>query len=247
MLTASVVGLAALLAGCASTTGGQGSESPTSTPAATENAITTTGTPSPLETNLPGGPGQPDVTAGWVGDGMLGIVTHGSSTCPPTVVSVEPKGGAVDVVMTDGEPRACTMDFRPRVTLAGMPEGVDLTKDLDVNIIYNTDLPTLTVGPSESADPADIGKPSAGLVAPGVLGVVTYGSSTCVPTVESIDQKDALVTVTFATPPADQACTKDLAPRVSTVEVGELADGTEVSLPNAEGGAVTVPIILNEF
>lgn len=52
------------------------------------------------------------------------------------------------------------------------------------------------------------------------IGVVSQGSSTCVPTTDSAEvQVDGTLAVTFAEPDPETPCTADYAPRVSLVEV----------------------------
>lgn len=59
-----------------------------------------------------------------------------------------------------------------------------------------------------------------------MIGLVTYGSSTCVPVVETATVKGDTITVEFMKEPADQVCTADLAPRASTFAVPEGVDVT---------------------
>lgn len=58
-----------------------------------------------------------------------------------------------------------------------------------------------------------------------IIGLVTTGSSTCVPAAdEATLEADGSLSVTLVEPDADTACTRDLVPRVTLVEVPEGVD-----------------------
>jgi len=60
------------------------------------------------------------------------------------------------------------------------------------------------------------------------IGLVTEGSSTCVPTAEEATlEADGSLAVTLVEPEADTPCTRDLVPRVTLVEVPEGVDPSE--------------------
>lgn len=56
-----------------------------------------------------------------------------------------------------------------------------------------------------------------------MVGIVTQGSSTCVPTADDIELADGVLTVTLVEPD-DQPCTRDLVPRVTLVGLPEPVD-----------------------
>lgn len=61
-----------------------------------------------------------------------------------------------------------------------------------------------------------------------LVGLVTLGSSTCVPALaDEAKYTDGVLHVEFASPEADQACTMDLVPRVTLVGVPEEVDPAE--------------------
>ena len=61
-----------------------------------------------------------------------------------------------------------------------------------------------------------------------IIGLVTTGSSTCVPAAdEAMLEDDGTLSVTLVEPEADTACTTDLVPRVTLVEVPEGVDPAE--------------------
>jgi hypothetical protein len=209
------------------------------------------GTPAPSGSS--GSSGQTteiEVDAAWLDGGrMIGLVTEGSSTCVPTAGDTSYENGVltVELVEPSGD-TACTRDLVPRVTVVGLPEGVDPAQELEIRVTGesiqgDTDLdgvPGLTPGAETDY------LPSAGFTGDdGEFVVLTWGSSTCVPTVESATAAGNEATVTFATPPANQACTMDMAPRGTLVLVDGLDDDSEAFaiLTGAEFDNVRIPII----
>lgn len=60
-----------------------------------------------------------------------------------------------------------------------------------------------------------------------MFALVTWGSSGCVPSVESAEAQGQTVTVTFVEEDSDRACTADYAPRATLVDLPEGVDPTE--------------------
>src|SRR6478609_2486593 len=105
-----------LLAGCATPSGG----SPSTEPSASETL-----TP------------DPDLGAAWLDSGRLvGLVTLGSSTCVPGLADEATYSDGVMHVefATPEAAQACTSDLVPRVTLVGVPAGVDPAEDLQIEV-----------------------------------------------------------------------------------------------------------------
>lgn len=233
--------LSAALAACATPVGsGPG-------PAATTGG-TPSGTPGGASTDI-------EVDAAWLDGGrMIGIVTQGSSSCVPTAGEVTYDAGVLDVEFVEfADPSgvtACTDDLSPRVTLVGLPEGVDPTQDLQIRVTgdgYRGDddlggVPGLAAGGETDY------LPSAGWTgADGQFVLLTWGSSTCRPVIENVaPSAPAEVTVTFATPPADQVCTMDMAPRGTVAQVTGLEEDSgvvAVLTGSPEFDGVRVPIV----
>ena len=196
-----------------------------------------------------------EVSAAWLDDGrMIGLVTQGSSTCIPVADDATLKGSTLTVTLGAAEgDEACTSDFVPRVTLVGLPEGVDPTKNLEVVVKGDDGVQ----GDTELDGVAGLGGggetdylPSAGWTdEDGEFVILTWGSSGCVPVIENTEATSATeVTVTFQTPPDDQVCTMDMSPRglVATV-TGIEDDDAEIFaiLEGAEFDNVRIPIIPN--
>lgn len=202
-------------------------------------------------TGTPGGSGA-DLDAAWLDAGRaIGLVTVGSSSCVPMAeeATLEDDGSLAVTFVEPEADTACTADLVPRVTLVGVPEGVDPSQNLRITVTgagydSQTELDGVAgLTPGGSTDYA----PSAGWTdADGTFVLLTWGSSTCVPVIEDVEAtEDAEVTVTFETPRANQVCTMDMAPRGQVVTVTDLESGSNVIalLTGAEFDDVAVAII----
>ncbi|MGH3689280.1 MAG: hypothetical protein ACRDT7_03910 [Microbacterium sp.] len=207
----SVVGLVAaalLVAGC---TSAPGSETPSSSPAPSAGNVDD----------------QNDVDAALLDEGrMFAVITWGSSTCVPQVDQVAGKGQAVSVSLVDpdGTDKACTADFVPRASIGALPEGVDPTADITLNVTYGdiADDVELDGDPAATGTPGTSTEylPSAGWFEDGDLVLLTWGSSSCPPVVESLEGAGNAGTATFVTD-ANQVCTMDMAPRATMLAFGD--------------------------
>lgn len=90
------------------------------------------------------------------------------------------------------------------------------------------------VADAPSADPSNgepgmVVEPDAAWLDDGrIIGIVTTGSSTCVPAADDATlQADGSLAITLVEPDAETACTSDLVPRVTLVEVPENVDPSE--------------------
>ncbi|KSU56425.1 hypothetical protein [Microbacterium enclense] len=214
---------AGALTGCAS---GAASSSPTSS--SSSDAVS----PEPA-----GG-----VEAAWVDAGRaIAVVTSGSSSCVPSV-NGEPQvvDGALVVDLVEPAQEPCTRDMAPRATLVTLPAGTGATADLAVRVSGAVEGETTLAALGDVSSASEDLAPSAGWVTSSLVAIVTYGSSSCVPVVESVTADGDRVAVQFAAPPADQVCTMDYAPRVTLADVGAEAGQGEVSLV-LSGGNVQAP------
>lgn len=188
------------------------------------------------------------IGAAWVSGGRaIALVTTGSSSCPP-VLDGEPSvaGATVTVQLAESPREGCTRDMAPRATLVGLPSGVDASKKLTITVTGAAQGEATLAGlASVSAAPAEF-TPSAGWVDDSLVAIVTYGSSTCVPSVEAVTAAGSDVAVQFATPPADQICTMDIAPRVTLADIGREAGSGAVSLVLSGGNvdaSAPIPVL----
>jgi hypothetical protein len=212
-----------------------------SSPSAAPSAAPTTGDGTEVE-----------IDAAWLDDGrIIGLVTTGSSTCIPAAdeATLDADGSlAVTLVEPDAD-TACTRDLVPRVTLVEVPEGVDPSMDLAITVSgdgYSGSTDLEGVEGLAGGGMTDY-LPSAGWTdTDGQFVLLTWGSSSCVPVVSDVAASGpAEVTVTFETPPADQVCTMDMAPRATVAFVEGLEEDGDVSLVLAgspEFDNVRVPI-----
>ncbi|MFK4853554.1 hypothetical protein ACI3KT_18120 [Microbacterium sp. ZW T6_19] len=193
-----------LIAGCASSS--PGSTTPSSSPAPSSSSS---------------GGDDADLDGTLLDDGrMFAVITQGSSSlaCTPQITQVTAKGQVVDVTVEDKTDPAvmCTADYAPRASIGALPEGVDPTKEITLNVTYGEVVDDVDL----DGDPAFTGKPgsstdylpSAGWIDDGSLVLLTWGSSTCPPVVESVEGAGATGTATFVTDDGE-VCTMDMAPR----------------------------------
>lgn len=199
-----------LLAGC---TAGPGSSAPRSTPAPSDSAGT-------------GADDRDDMEAAILDDGrMFAVVTWGSSTCVPQVDTVSANGQTVSVELVDTDAdAACTADMAPRASVGALPEGVDPTQEVTLQVTYADVSDEIDV----DGDPAFTGTPgstteympSAAWFDDGSLVLLTWGSSGCPPVVEELTAEGATGTATFVTDD-DKTCTMDMAPRATIIAFGD--------------------------
>lgn len=228
--SAALAALALLLAGCASS------------PAANT-------TPEPATPSATAEP-DPDLGAAWLDEGrMIGLVTLGSSTCIPQADEAKLSGDTLEVTLVEPDAtKPCTMDLVPRVTLVGVPQGVDPAKDLTVSVTGDKYSGEVVLAGVEGLDPKGETNydPSAGWAStPGQFVILTWGSSGCPPVIQDVAATGAAqVTVTYQEPPADQVCTMDMAPRAAVAAVNDLEKGSDVELvlKGDQFDGVTVPI-----
>jgi hypothetical protein len=223
-----------VLAGCATS----GVPGPASTPSVSAP---------PSATN---DPIEGELGAAWLDGGrMIGLVTVGSSTCPPVAQEVILQDdGTLSVALGEmDDDVACTSDLAPRVTLIDVPDGVDPAEDLDIAVTgegYSGGVELQGVDGLASAGMTDY-LPSAGWTdIDDAFVVLTWGSSSCAPVVETVTATGpAEVTIVFATPSADQICTMDMAPRAVVAMVSGLDDSdVSVVLDGDEFAGERVPI-----
>ncbi|MFE5407631.1 hypothetical protein [Microbacterium sp. NPDC056569] len=197
---------------------------------------------------------EQEVGAAWLDGGrMIGIVTQGSSTCIPVAEEATNEGDVIKVTLVDAEgDTACTADLVPRVTLVGTPADVDPTQDVEIEVTgdgWHGDTDLEGVAGLETGGETDY-LPSAGWTdVDGQFVILSWGSSSCAPQIENTEATSATeVTVTFVTPPADQVCTMDMAPRGVVAAVNGLEDEDAETFAILTGGEfdnVRIPIYPN--
>lgn len=204
------VSLTALLGGCAGSSSGS---APSEDPAET------------LDT---------DLGAAWLDGGrMVGLITQGSSTCVPTAEG-EYADGVLQVTLTDVSEGACTSDFAPRVSLVAVPEDVDPSANLVIEVTGagfggEVTLPGVDGLAFESVSEQT---PSAGwTTAEGGVIVLLWGSSGCPELVTATEVTgDAAATATLSGVEEDKVCTADYAPNPQLTAIDGLGGVQDVQL-----------------
>jgi len=196
-----------------------------------------------------GSSGPLDVSAGWLDGGRaVALVTHGSSSCVPSASEAALQAdGSVAVTLADPTGDAvCTADYAPRASLVSLPEGVDAAATLELTVTLGDSRGAVALDAYSGATVAEYA-PSAGWIGPTSFAILTWGSSSCAPRVQSAVANGTDIAVTFFDLPADQACTMDMAPRVALASV-EVARGASAMTATLFGGdaafatPVTIPI-----
>jgi len=229
-LALAAVGLFA--AGCSA---GPASPSPTSTGTSKSDASTP-------PSDAPIGPMPDDIEAAWLDGGRsFAIITWGSSSadCQPATAEATADGQTVSVVLSDPETSgdvACTADLGPRAILVETPKGVDIMKDVELDVAYSDIRDDADLDALSAPMPIDTDhQPSASWFDDDGIVLLTWGSSSCRPQVEKVEATDAGATVAFAE--IDGVCTMDMVPRLTVVGIdGEHDDDAPFALTLKGGG-----------
>ena len=176
--------------------------------------------------------------AAWLDEGrMIGIITQGSSSCVPFVEEVTAKGQEVTVTLTDTiegqEDRACTADYTARASAVGVPDGVDPHENVTVHVNYGDQKASLELdGESDltgtPGTPTDYLPSAAWVQDDSGIVLLTWGSSTCLPVIDKVDENDTAITVNFKT--VDGVCTMDMVPRATMIGLSEKNDDRTLTL-----------------
>lgn len=178
---------------------------------------------------------------------MIGIVTVGSSTCTPLAEESAAEGQTITVSLVDPDAKACTHDLVPRATAIVVPEAVDRAEDVTIVVTGAAEGSAELDGDDGlTAGGQTDYAPSAGWNSESEFVVLTWGSSSCAPTVQSVAASgEHALTLTFAEFDVDQVCTVDMAPRLVVAGVPDgFGDEDDVSLTLTGGGVSgTTPIL----
>lgn len=185
--------------------------------------------PDSSESETPGTGGSTDaleLEAAWLDDGrMVAVVTQGSSTCVPEATDVSADGQTVSITLDAGDPnQACTADLTARASLVALPAGVDPTADVELIVTLgeatgSVELAGDSVLDGTPGDSTDY-EPSAGWFGDTALVLLTWGSSTCLPIIDSAEAEGDEGTVTFVS--ESRMCTMDMVPRATIIDFGDI-------------------------
>lgn len=180
--------------------------------------------------------GVSEVEVAWLDGGRaIAVLTWGSSSCAPTLGDVAKSEQGIRVILAASGEKACTDDLAPRALMVPVPEGVDVTSDVEVEIVHGqrtdtADLDALAEAPQGQTEY----QPSASWFDDGGIVLLTWGSSSCPPVVNDVQTTEVGATVTLQD--IDRPCTMDLAPRLTSISIPEAHDSGPYELTLVGGG-----------
>lgn len=193
------------------------------------------------------------VEAVWLDEGRaLAVVTWGSSSCVPLAGTTTASGQHITVTFADPGQLACTMDYAPRASFLSLPDGVDPKQNVTLTIVDpampNTPLHAELRGQAHFAGHGGGEtnyEPSAGSFGEDGVVLLSWGSSSCPPVVESIAPGDAGPLVSFMSD-TERMCTADMAPRLTVLSLGGTQGGATTLILNGDSfDMLAVPILDN--
>ena len=195
--------------------------------AATPGAAAPTSSGAPSDTATPPyADAVNEVEVAWLDGGRaFAVLTWGSSSCAPVLGDVASSDRGVRVTLAASAEKACTDDLVPRALMVPVPDGVDVTRGVEVEVVHgerteSADLDALAEAPQGQTEYT----PSAGWFDDEGIVLLTWGSSSCPPVVNDVQSTGGGATITFQD--VDGVCTMDLAPRVTPIILPqEAADG----------------------
>ena len=190
-----------------------------------------------------------ELDAAWLdGARMIGLITQGSSTCIPTAEDVSYADGVLQVRLVDVTEGVCTADYAPRVSLVSVPDDVDASENLAIEVTggYTGEV-TLPGVEGLVFESTSDQTPSAGwTTAEGTFIVLLWGSSGCPETITNAEiTGDAAIMVSLSGVPADKVCTADIAPNGQITVVDGLVGVQDVAVTVTSAGVepFTTPIL----
>ncbi|WP_040168255.1 hypothetical protein [Microbacterium gorillae] len=208
-----LVGCATPIAGGAGSATGGTTPDPTSTPSTSSVTVSVD-----------------QVQVSWLTTTSMVVILPAGS-CPLHIGDIVAGTQKLTVTFAAKSGASCAPTTAAQKYVLGVPAGVDTTKDLAVTIVTpegKTDvtLSGLAGGEVIPEDRSIAPEPAASWVGPHTLAVLTYGSSSCAPTGGAV----ADGVLTLKDPPADTACTMDLAPRVTLIDAPDVAHDAKLTL-----------------
>lgn len=213
------------------------------------SATTSSGSSSSPEPTETGAAVATEFDAAWLDGGrQIGLVTEGSSTCVPTAAEVSYADDVLQVTLTDTSDGPCTMDYVPRVSLVPIPEDVDASANLAIEVSgdYVGEIVLPGVEGLAAESPSEQ-MPSAGwTTTDGTFIVLLWGSSGCPEYITTAEVSgDAAIAVSLSGQPADKVCRADIVPSPQLGIVDGLVGVPDVALTLTSPGAepYTTPIL----
>ncbi|MFJ6678262.1 hypothetical protein ACIQLK_03930 [Microbacterium sp. NPDC091382] len=185
------------------------------------------------------------VGAGWLDGGRtIALVTWGSSSCVPAVDETRLDGSTFIVSLRGPEPGPCTDDLVARGLEVPVPQGVDPADGLSLRVSLGPSRADVDLAAHAGGQVEEF-TPEAAWVGDRTIALRTWGSSTCPPIVaDTREESPASVIVSFAKLDADRACTADVAPQLTVVQLDPdaVVDRDATLSFGVTGSDETVPI-----
>ncbi|MGH3691866.1 MAG: hypothetical protein ACRDT7_17075 [Microbacterium sp.] len=188
--------------------------------------------------------------AAWLDATSFVLKTWGDA-CAPQIGDVIAGDQSLEIVLVDGEDEVCAQVQTAHGTYLGLPAAFDSSRAVEVTVTEagggktELTLPGLAGGEIIPADRMSAQTPAATWIDEHELAILTWGSSTCMPssgTVEVIGESEAVVRLEAG---ADRICTMDLVPQITFVPAEGIAADAALTLEGyvgADGGPVILTV-----
>ena len=186
------------------------------------------------------------LAAAWLENGgAVGIVTWGDVSCTPVVTDALLWDSRYVVELTEPDDEDCAGESVPRASLGRLTEPLDMTTELEIVLAGDYQGIIRLAGDPNPLPEAEFGQPSAGWYSSDGLAVLTWGSTSCPPEVESTEVTAADELTVVLVESTESSCTRDIGRRVTIAEVDAsgLGDGRVTAVLQLDGSEdVEVPI-----
>lgn len=169
--------------------------------------------------------------AAWLDASSLVIATRSDDGCAPMISDIVAGDQRIDVTLSPGSGECEGEQPSVHGTYLGVPAGLDSSKPMTLAVTQLggestlIELPGLDAGEVAPADRMPPQLPAAAWIGDGELAVLTWGSSTCVPSSGSVDGG-----VLTLDEPIGEVCTMDLVPRITFVPAAGMAADAVLTL-----------------
>jgi len=189
--------------------------------------------------------------AAWLDATSFVLKTWGDA-CAPQVGDLVAGDQSLEVVLVAGAEEACAEVLTAHGTYIGLPAGLDSSQPVEVTVTTadgartELTLPGLESGEIQPADRPWAQAPAAAWIDDHELAVLTWGSSTCMPSSGEFDAVSASEGVVRLHSHTDTICTMDLVPQITFVPAAGVAEDAALTLADhvdADGAPVVLAVV----